>query len=192
MVLDSKRWRCVEAVPPIMFSVEGLSAVRGREPGRRGWLTVAEGCVEAVREHHVVLEDDVSLAYVLPPRIDLRALVGSYVRLALNDEPADIGPRAQMLTISDSSGNLRLLARFGTAGQTHALGSTRIRTALSQRQDGPMAVGTDQLQYIVHVGERVRLRVPSGKFVVHYMARTAYDYVAYVIAEQVLWVSGKR
>lgn len=186
MVLDSQRWRCVEAVPPILFSVEGLSAVRGREPGRRGWLTVAEGRVDAVREHHLVLEDDVRLAYVLPPGIDLRALVGSYVKLALSDEPAVAGPRAQMLTVSDAAGSFRLLARFGPAGHVHSVAGARVRTALSQRPDGPMAVGTDQLQYVVQVGQQVRLPVAPGDFVVHYLARTAYDYVAYVIAEHAL------
>lgn len=190
MVLDSQRWKCVEAVPPILFSIEGLSAARGREPGRRGWLTVAEGRVDAVGGHHVVLEGDVRLAYILPPRIDLRSLLGAYVKLALKDEPPISGPRAQMLTISDPGG-MRLVARFGPAGQALAAGSTRVRTALSQRPDGPMAVGTDRLQYVVHVGERVRLRLPSGDFVVQYMARTAYDYVAYVIAEQALWISGR-
>jgi hypothetical protein len=192
MVLDSQRWRCVEAVPPILFSVEGLSAVRGREPGRRGWLTVAEGRVDAVGDGHLVLEDDVRLAYVLPPRFGFRPLVGTYVKLTLNDEPAASGPRAQMLTIADPCGKLRLLARFGPAGLVHDVGGSRVRAALSQRPDGPMAIGTEQLQYVVHVGEYVRLRAPAGDFVAHYMARMAYDYVAYVIADKSLWVSERR
>ena len=64
MVLDSQRWKCVEAVPPILFSVEGLSAVRGREPRPRGLADRRRGRVDDVRDHHVVLEDDVTLAYV--------------------------------------------------------------------------------------------------------------------------------
>ncbi len=190
MVLDSQRWKCVEAVPPILFSVEGLSAVRG--PGRRGWLTVAEGQVEDVGNHHVVLEDDVRLAYVLPSRIDLRPLRGSFVRITLNDEPAGAGPRAQTLTLADDAGAPRLFARFGPAGQVCTVGSSRVRTSLSQRPDGPMTVGTDKLQYVVHVGEHVHMQEPMGDFVVHFVARTAFDYVTYVVAEMALWRAWRR
>jgi hypothetical protein len=28
--VDSHKWRCVEAVPPIAFSIDGLSAVRSK------------------------------------------------------------------------------------------------------------------------------------------------------------------
>jgi len=192
MVLDSQRWRCVEAIPPLLFSVEGLSAVRGREPGSRGWLSIAEGRVEAVGDHHVDLEGDVTLAYVVPPRVDLRPLRGAYVKLTLTDEPASAGPRAQVLTIADAAGRPLLLARFGRAGQVHAIGKSRVRTAVSQRPGGPMAFGTDKLQYVVHVGDHVRVREPVGEFVLHFVARTAYDYVAYVIVDETLWLSGRR
>lgn len=187
MVLDSQRWKCVESVPPILFSVEGLSAVRGRDPDRRGWITVAEGTVEDVRNHHVVLEDDVRLAYVLPPRVDLRPLRGTYVKITLSDEPAASGPRAQTLTIADRHGTPRLLARFGPSGRVCWMGRARVQAALSQRPDGPMTVGTDRIQYVVQVGEHVRMREPAGDFVVHFVARTAFDYVTYVVAEQALW-----
>jgi hypothetical protein len=184
-MLDSQRWRFVEAVPAILFSVEGQSAVRGRR--NRGWLTVAEGLVDDVGEHQLVLDDDVTLAFVLPPRIDLRPLRGTHVKLALDDEPPGAGPRAQMLTVADLGGHTRLIARFGQAGRSHALGAMRVRTALSQRPDGPMAFGTDQLQYVVHVGQHVRVREPAGEFVMHFVARTSFDYVAYVIADAALW-----
>jgi hypothetical protein len=192
MVLDSQRWKCVEAVPPLLFSIEGQTALRGREPGRRGWLTIAQGRVDGVGEHHVILESDVTLAYVVPPRVDLRPLHGAYVKITLTDEPASAGPRAQTLTISDEAGHPWLLARFGPPGQTHALGRSRLRTTLSQRPDGPMAFGTEKLQYMVQVGEHVRVHEPVGEFVVHFAARTAYDHVAYVIARKALWLSGRR
>jgi hypothetical protein len=191
MVRDSQRWKCVEAVPAILFSVEGLSAVRGTRPNR-SWLTVAEGVVEDVGEHQLLLDGDVTLEFVLPARIDLQPLRGTRVKLALDDEPPAAGPRAQMLTVSDEAGHARLIARFGPAGRTHALGSMRVRTALSQRPEGPMAFGTDKLQYVVHVGQHVRLREPSGEFVMHFVARTSFDYVAYVIAEAALWSSRRR
>ena len=187
MVLDSQRWKCVESVPPLLFSVEGLTAVRGHEPGHRGWLTLAQGRVDDVGDHHVHLEDDVTLAYVVPSRIDLRPLRGAYVKLTLTDEPAPAGPRAQTLTISDEAGSPLLLARFGPAGQTHAIGKSRVRTTLSQRPRGPMAFGTEKLQYMVQIGDHVRVHEPVGEFIVHFAARTAFDYVAYVIAHKALW-----
>jgi hypothetical protein len=192
MVLDSQRWKCVEAVPPLLFSVDGPAAVRGREPGRRGWLTIAQGRVEDVGDRHLGLEGDVTLAYVVPSRIDLRSLRGAYVKLTLTDEPAAAGPRAQMLTVSNEAGNPLLLARFGPAGHTHAIGKSRVRTTLSQRPDGPMAFGTEKLQYMVEVGGHVRVHEPVGEFVVHFVARTAFDHVAYVIAHKALWLSGRR
>jgi hypothetical protein len=191
MVLDSQRWKCVESIPPLLFSIEGLSAVRGRG-GRTGWLTLAEGVVETVRPRHLVLEDDVTLGYVLPPRVDLRPLVASRVKLTLADEPVVVGPRAQTLTVADATGRTLLLARFGKAGQAHVLGKSRVRTALSQRPDGPIAFGTDRLQYVVQVGEYVRVQEPGGEFVVCFLARTAYDYVAYLIVDRTLWINGRR
>jgi hypothetical protein len=189
-MVDSQRWKCVsraEAVPPLLFSVEGLTAVRGREPGRRGWLTIARGRVDDVGDHHLAVEGDVILSYVVPSRVDLRPLRGAYVKITLNDEPTPAGPRAQTLTISDEAGHPLLLARFGPAGQTHAIGKSRVRTTLSQRPEGPMAFGTEKLQYMVQVGEHVRVHEPVGEFIVHFVARTACDYVAYVIAHKSLW-----
>ncbi|MGD0525049.1 MAG: hypothetical protein ABSE49_07890 [Polyangiaceae bacterium] len=192
MVLDSQRWKCVEEVPPLLFSIEGQTAVRGREPGRRGWLTIAAGCVEHVGDHHLCLDGDVTLAYVVPSRVDLGPLHGEYVKITLNDEPSSVGPRMQLLTLSDEAGNPLLLARFGPAGHTHAIGRSRVRTTLSQRPNGPMAFGTEKLQYMVQVGEHVRMHEPVGEFVLHFVARTPHDHVAYVIARKRLWLSGRR
>jgi hypothetical protein len=192
MVLDSQRWRCVEAVPALLFSVDGTTAVRARESAGRGWLTVAEGRVEQVDEHCLAFGDGVTLAFVLPSRLSLAPLLGTRVKLMLNDEPSVTGPRAQTLSITDRGGRPLLVARFGPAGHVHAIGGSRVRAALSQRPDGPMAFGTEQLQYVVHVGQHVRVSDGGGELVVHFVARTAYDYVAYVIADRSLWVSGRR
>ncbi len=191
-MVDSQRWKCVAEVAPLLFSIEGQTAVRGREPGRRGWLTIAAGLVDHVSDHHLCLEGDVRLAYVVPPRIDLRPLRGAYVKITLDDEAAPVGPRAQLLTLSDDQGNPLLLARFGPAGQTHAIGRSRVRTTLSQRPNGPMAFGTEKLQYLVQIGEHVRMHEPAGEFVLHFVARTPHDHVAYVIAQKRLWISGRR
>ncbi len=192
MAADSHQWKCVEAVPPILFSIDGLSAVRARSPERRGWLTIAEGVVDEVFGNHLVIGDDVTLAFSLPERVNLKPLTGLHLHVALHDEAAAGGPRPQTLVLSDAPARPLLIARFGPAGQVHAIGSARVRAALSQRQGGPMTFGTDALQYLVHVGEHVRMRGPNGELVVCFAARTAFDYVAYVIVDSQLWVSGRR
>ena len=192
MAADSQQWKCVEAVPPILFSIDGLSAVRARSPQKRGWLTVAEGIVDEVFGEHLVIGDDVTLAFALPERVNLQPLVGRHVHVALHDEVSTTGPRPQTLVVSDAPGRPMLVARYGPAGQVHAVGPMRVRAALSQRQGGPMTFGTEALQYLVHVGEHVRMRGPDGDLVVCFAARTAFDYVAYAIVDARLWVSGRR
>jgi hypothetical protein len=193
MVIDSQRWKCVEAVPAFVFSVDGVSAVRAREPSQRGWLTTAEGIVTEVRELHLVLGGEVVLSHSLPGCVSLARLLGTRIKLSLTDEPSPSGPRAQTLVLAaraDERGAVtRLVARFGPAGQEHALGATlRVHTALSQRPGGPMTFGSDRLQYIVNVGRHVRVSDERGEYVVHLEARTAINYVAYLIADRSLWV----
>ncbi len=192
MVVDSQRWRSVEAVPALLFSVDGPSAVRARDAGGRSWLTLAEGRVDQVDDQHLLLEEDVTLTFVLPPRVDLGPLRGTHVRLALNDEASTTGPRAQTLSLTDPAGRPLLAARFGPAGHSLTIGGSRVRAALSQRPDGPMAFGTDRLQYVVQVGQHMHVHDGCGDLVVHFVARTAFDYVAYLIVERSLWVSGRR
>jgi len=192
MVVDSQRWKCVEAVPAISFSIDGTTAVRARDASLRGWLTVAEGMVDRVEEQRLVLEDDVTLSFTLPERVDLAPLVGTSVKLALREEPSALGPRAQTLVVADARGRARLVARYGQGGQTHTIGRTRVRTAVSQRPNGPMAFGTERLQFVVHVGEHVHVRDASEELVVCFAARTTFDYVAYVVAERAFWLSGRR
>jgi hypothetical protein len=190
--VDSHKWRCVEAVPPIAFSIDGLSAVRAQSPQKRGWLTVAEGVVDKVYPEHLVIGDDVTLSFALPERVRLEPLAGMHVRVALHDEVSHSGPRPQTLVMTDVRGRTLIVARYGPAGQVHAIGSMRVRAALSQRHRGPMTFGTDVLQYLVQVGEHVRVRGPDSDLVVCFTARTAFDYVAYAIVDARLWVSGKR
>lgn len=190
--VDSHKWRCVEAVPPIAFSIDGLSAVRARQPEKRGWLTVAEGTVDDVRGGTLMIGDDVTLAFELPERVKLDPLAGTHVRVALQDGVSISGPKPQTLVVNDARGRTLLVARYGPAGQVHAIGPMRVRAALSQRHGGPMTFGTEALQYLVQVGEHVRMRGPEGELVICFAARTAFDYVAYAIADARLWVSGRR
>jgi hypothetical protein len=169
-----------------------LSAVRARSPQKRGWLTVAEGVVDQVFTDYLVIGDDVTLAFSLPERVKLDPLAGTHVRVALQDEVSVTGPRPQTLVMTDARGRTLIVARYGPAGQVHAIGSMRVRAALSQRHRGPMTFGTEALQYLVQVGEHVRMRGPESELVVCFTARTAFDYVAYAIVDARLWVSGKR
>jgi hypothetical protein len=195
MVIDSQRWKCVEAVPAFLFSLDGVSAVRARDAAQRGWLTMAEGIVSEVRDHHLVLGGEVVLSHSLPACVSLAPLLRSRIMLSLREEPSATGPRAQTLVISSRAGEsgavARLVARFGPGGQEHSLGgSLRVRAALSQRPGGPMTFGTDTLQYVVSVGRHVRVSDERHEYVVHLESRTAHGYVAYAIVEQSLWAGG--
>jgi hypothetical protein len=192
MVVDSGQWRCVEAVPAIAFSIDGLGAVREREPATRGWLTIAQGQVLRVERDVLHVGPSAMLTFALPPAISFEGLRGTLVKAALHDEVPGRGPRVQTLRLTGAAGRPLLVARFGPAGQTHSLGGLQLRTSLSQRPQGPMTFGTERLQYVVHVGQHVRLGGRDGEYVVHVAARTAIDYVAYVLVERTLWISDRR
>jgi hypothetical protein len=198
MVVDSQqRWKCVEAVPAFLFKLEGVSAVRAPDASRRGWLTHAEGTVSEISDGSLVVGGDVTLTHTLPASISLSALDGACVQLSLSEEVSPSGPRAQTLVIAERRGARgvaipRLVARYGPAGLLHGIGrGALVRAALSQRPGGPMTFGTDKLQYVVHVGQHVRAGGgrgdEGGEFVMHFEARTKFDYVAYAIVDRALW-----
>jgi hypothetical protein len=62
-----------------------------------------------------------------------------------------------------------------------------VRVALSLRDGGPIAFGTEHLQCLVHVGEHVMLRDGACEYVMHFIARSRAGYAAYVIADRALW-----
>jgi hypothetical protein len=191
MVMDTHQWQSVEAEAAVAFNIAGQTAVRARDPMRGSWITVAEGFVANVSARRLELEDDVTLTYALPGGIDLSPLVGSHVRIMLREDGSGAGRRAQTLTISGSDGRACLVARFGPgAGQVHTVGKLRLRAALSQRPGGPMVFGTDKLQYVLQVGEMLWLNDGQRDFVMRFVARTACDCAAYVVAERRLWQLG--
>jgi hypothetical protein len=191
MTTDTQPWQSVEAEAAIAFSIAGQTAVRARDPMRGSWMTLAEGFVASVGTRRLDLEDDTTLTYALPGAIDLSPLVGSHVRMMLRDEQGGVGRRAQTLTISGSDGRTRLVAHFGPGpGQVHTVGKLRVRAALSQRPGGPMVFGTDKLQRVLKVGEMVWLNDGQRDFVMRFVARTACDCAAYVVAERRLWRLG--
>jgi hypothetical protein len=194
MVMDGHQWEHAEPAPAIAFSIDGQTAVRARDPMRGSWMTVAEGFVERVSRGRLSLEDDVTLSYTLPAGVDLAPLAGSHVRLMLDDQGGPHG-RAQTLTIAGTDRRTCLVACYGpAAGRAHTFGRTRVRAALSQRPGGPLVFGSDALQYVLQVGDAVRLRDGQRELLMRYVERTPFDYAAYVIAEARLWVepSGVR
>ena len=189
-VLDSQPWKCVEAVPAILFALEGESSVRARRRSRRLSIHTAEGRVSSLEKGRIFLTegDAASLRFDLPERVDLAPLLGHRVHVTLRDEPLPLGPMGQLLTVADDLGRVKMIAHFGTAdGEVHTLGSMSVRVALSQRHNGPIVFGTTQLQCAVHVGEQVEISDANGRYVMHLVARTAAGYAAYVIVDRALW-----
>jgi len=191
MVVDSQpSWKCVEAVQPIRFALEGDTAILPRRVARRASIRAAEGRVESVADGRLWLADgsDVALVFDLPSAIDLRPIVGTRARITLRDEPLASGPMGQLLTIADEDGRARVVACYGEAqGSTHVLGDMEVRVALSQRAGGPIVFGTSQLQCIVNVGDHVEVSDARGAWIMHVVARSAAGYAAYVIVERALW-----
>jgi hypothetical protein len=136
----------------------------------------------------------VTLSHNLPSSIDLRALLGQTLRVTLVDEVAPNGTAAsQTLSISGASGRVWLVARFGPVrGVVHTIGTIEVRAALSQRPEGPLVVGTEQLQWLVAAGCHVRLGAAalgrSEDLVVEHIARPSLDSAAYLIAETAIYV----
>jgi hypothetical protein len=186
IVLESASWRCVEAVPPILFSLEGGTSVRRQ----RASLAAIEGRAAALEEGSLIVRDgdDLRLRHTLPERIDLRPLLRKHLRVTLRTAPQALGPSEQLLTIADRKGTILLLARFGIVqGEAHVIGETRLVAALSQRPGGPMVFGTRELQCLVRLGEHVTVREGGRDLVMYFLARTAAGSAAYAIVDRSLW-----
>lgn len=200
--LESAQWRCVEAMPAIGFTLEGRAAARARERAATSKTSIAtaEGRVASVGDGRLWLVEDgqplreaFALKFSLPREVDLGALVGERVHVTLCNEPLAGGPMRQLLTLTDHTGRVRMIAHHGTAqGNVHALGATQLRASLSQRAGGPMVFGTSHLQCVVFAGEKVVINDGANAFVMHLVARTAAGNAAYVIVERSLWDDGRR
>jgi hypothetical protein len=189
-VLDSAPWKCVEAVPAIGFSLEGQSAVRVHALRQKTSITAAEGRVASIADGRLCLVEGnaVSLRFSLPRSIDLRTLVDRRVRMTLRNEPLTNGPVSQLLTIADADGRARVIAHYGPVqGRIHSLGTMDVCASLSQRHRGPMIFGTSLLQCVVFAGEEVTIHDGTSSYVMHFVARMAAGYAAYVIVERSLW-----
>jgi hypothetical protein len=170
------------------FRVDAPGADEKRiEPISRGRFIAATGRVIEIGPRHLELEGGVSLRFTLPPAVLLAPLAGTTVKIAVHDEPCPGGPMAQTLVIADAQALPRIIARFGPAGSAHTVGRWRVRTAISRRPHGPMAFGTEKLQFVIHAGDTVAVHDGAEEFVVSFVARTPLDYVSYIIAQRSLW-----
>jgi len=144
----------------------------------------------AIEKDRLGITDDgsVSLQFSLPPAVDLGALLGEHVRVTLRSEVRDRGPAAQLLTIGDQRGRVRLVAHYGPAqGNVHEVSGVLLRAALSQRDGGPLVFGTTELQCPVEVGQHVVLEVAGADLVMHFVARSPDGAAAYVIVDRAMW-----
>jgi hypothetical protein len=170
------------AIPPIQFNIDGETSVVARVASGRSLIVSAEGT--AVRDEESRLWfGDVSLSYSLPDSFALRPLVGRRLRITLLHEEAPCGGVGQTLTVNGPDGHVWLLARHGEVRSVaHTIEGRELFAALSQRPDGPLVVGTRQLQWLVGTGERVNL---GGHLVAHFVGRDG-ECAAYVFADESL------
>ena len=105
----------------------------------------------------------------LPKDIDLEPLVGRAVRVTTIYEGDAGEPQSRTLILNDDQGRVWLIARSGkVSGVMHLLSSsdagpkTELHAALSQRADGPLVIGTSELQWLVAVGATALLHLPES------------------------------
>jgi hypothetical protein len=134
-----------------------------------------------------VSSGEISLEFALPLWLDLRQLVGRRVRLTLVHESAPGGGEGQTLTVNTRDGRVWLIAHFGGMQDVaHTIAGTEVRAALSQRPEGPLVVGTPDLQLLVTTDARARMDVGKARLVVDFISRDEAGCAAYVIADETL------
>jgi hypothetical protein len=170
---------------PLHFSLSGDTSVVSE--GAAGGIRSAEGVAwraDSTRLCLEVPERRAALNHNLPATIDLSPLLGHSLRVTLVEETSPGGVPSQTLTLCGALGRVWLIARLGPVrGVVHAIGGAEVHAALSQRLDGPLVVGTRELQGLVNPGGHVRLPGPRGAIVVQLVARVSSDTAAYVLAE---------
>jgi hypothetical protein len=185
-LLDRSFWG-KEAFPPMAFSLHRDSSVVARLPSRRTLIASVDGKVVDVDGTSLWLAEggEVALSYVLPKTVDLRKLLGQFLRVTLQNEAIAGGGTGQMLTINGVDGRVWLIAHCGTARWiSHAVSGTELRAALSQRAEGPLVIGTPELQWLIRAGGSVPVRCGAASFVVEFVARTSSGCAAYLIADE--------
>jgi hypothetical protein len=138
-------------------------------------------------------EDDVCVLHELPVGVDLGYLVGRSVRATTVSEQVASETPSRTLTIQDDDGRAWLIARTGPVhGVTHAVSpdAPTLHAALSQRPDGPLVIGTSELQWLVPVGQSALVCMPNGALFRALLARRNRDGTAsYVIVDERLVIA---
>ncbi len=182
----------IERLLPLYFALsEDLSGVRDDMSGGCR-IRSAEGIAWRADSSGLSLEMPdrrVTLRHNLPASIGLRALLGHSLRVTLVEETSPAGVPSQTLTLS-APGQVWLVARLGPVrGVVHSIGGTQIHASLSQRPDGPLVVGTRDLQALVNPGGHVWLPGSRASLVVEFVARVSSDTAAYVVAEESIYAA---
>jgi len=181
----------VERLVPLHFALSGDTSVVAEDAASGSRIRSAEGIAWRADSSSLSLEVPgrrVALGHNLPSSIDLRQLLGHSLRITLVDELTSAGVPSQTLTLCGALGQVWLVARLGPVrGVVHAVGGVQVHAALSQRPDGPLVVGTRQLQGLAYPGGHVRLPGPRGALVFELVARISSDTAAYVIVEDAIY-----
>lgn len=181
----------VERLVPLYFSLSGDTSVvpEGAVVGSR--IRSAEGIAALASAACLRLDMPgrrIELAHNLPATLDLTPLLGHLLRVTLVEETTTAGIPSQTLTLCGALGQVWLIARLGPVrGVVHAIGGAEVHAALSQRPDGPLVVGTRELQGLAYPGGHMRLPGPRGTIVVEFVARVSSDTAAYVLAEEAVY-----
>ena len=129
----------------------------------------------------------------LPAVIDLRPLLGLSVHVTTMSEAGAGEQPTKTLVVSGASGRVWLIARSGNVhGVTHAISPTchesDVHAALSQRPDGPLVIGTEELQWLVPVGQSAHIRMRDGSVLRAFLVERRADGTAsYVLADPSLF-----
>jgi len=179
----------------LRFFVGGAApdVIRMRHVGG-GLVTQTQGIVKRIEEDRLLLgtpgrnSHEVTLGYRVPASLDLRPLIGRRVQVRLEDAPSPDGRPAQALTLRTLDGRVWLVARSGvTQSVAHALGGAEVRLSLAPSGGGPLVVAAPDLQHIVVPGGEARLRIGGARYVAELVARDAWGWADYFIADERLW-----
>jgi hypothetical protein len=136
---------------------------------------------------------ETGVRHEVPSQVQLQALVGLSVRVTIVCERwMDDGEERvdRTFTVSSEDGYVWLIARSGTVhGVTHSMGNGSVlHAALSQRPQGPLVIGTAELQWLVSPGQAATLPMPNGSSLrVLLVERQPNGRASYVLADPSLF-----
>jgi hypothetical protein len=183
----------VARLVPLFFSLSGDTSVVSEDTAGLSRIRSAEGIAWRADSSRLCLElpeRRATLGHNLPRSVDLSCLLGDAVRITLVEETTPAGVPSQTLTLSGAAGQVWLIARLGPVrGVVHAIGGAEVHAALSQRPDGPLVVGTRQLQGLAYPGGHVWLPGSHGSVVALLLARVSSDTAAYLLVDDAIYTA---